>query len=77
MPPKKGIVRSGNAGNSSKSSNARPRNNDWKKAADVYAEPPKEAPKLFPDGYKFPLSLLQERYGSLLEWMSRTCLSMM
>ena len=66
MPPKKGIVRSGNAGNSSKSSNAKPRNN-WKKAADVYAEPPKEALKLFPDGYKFPLSLLQERYGSLLE----------
>ena len=68
MAPKKGIVRSGNAGNSSKSGGksgaaSKPRNNDWKKAADVYAEPPKEAPKLFPDGFKYPLSLLQERYA--------------
>lgn len=61
MPPKKGIVRSGNAGNSTKPAKAK--NNDSKKAGDAYAEPAKEAPKLFPDGYKYPLSLLQERYA--------------
>ncbi|KAI0275281.1 P-loop containing nucleoside triphosphate hydrolase protein [Gloeopeniophorella convolvens] len=50
MPPKKGIVKSGNAGNSTKPSKQ--------------VDPPKDdgkAPPLFPPGSKYPLSLLQER----------------
>ncbi|KAL0951656.1 hypothetical protein HGRIS_008336 [Hohenbuehelia grisea] len=50
MPPRKGIVKSGNAGNSSKASNEPP-------PAPV---PDAEKP-LFPPGSKFPLSLLHER----------------
>ncbi|OCH95734.1 P-loop containing nucleoside triphosphate hydrolase protein [Obba rivulosa] len=53
MPPKRGIVKSGNAGNSSKPS---------KPAASSSAAPaiPEEKP-LFPPGSKFPASLLHER----------------
>ncbi|KXN88875.1 hypothetical protein AN958_06745 [Leucoagaricus sp. SymC.cos] len=48
MPPKGGIVKSGNAGNSSKSSNS--------------AGPKTDAEKpLFPLGFKYPLSLLHEQ----------------
>ena len=50
MPPRKGIVKSGNAGNSSK-------NNQPPPAED--ANPEKS---LFPPGSKWPLSLLHERY---------------
>ena len=50
MPPKKGIVKSGNAGNSSKTSKP--------SAIDTIE---KEKP-LFPPGFKYPLSLLHERY---------------
>ncbi|KZT27687.1 P-loop containing nucleoside triphosphate hydrolase protein [Neolentinus lepideus HHB14362 ss-1] len=49
MAPKRGIVRSGNAGNSSKAS---------KPTGDAEAPPTKS---LFPPGYKYPLSLLSER----------------
>ncbi|KAI0785417.1 hypothetical protein BC629DRAFT_1593889 [Irpex lacteus] len=49
MPPKKGIVKSGNAGNSSKVAAKAP-------------EPPKgEEKPLFPPGSKYPASLLHER----------------
>ncbi|TFK56866.1 P-loop containing nucleoside triphosphate hydrolase protein [Heliocybe sulcata] len=52
MPPKRGIVKSGNAGNSSKPN---------KPTGDAKA-PPADGPKsLFPPGYKYPLSLLSER----------------
>ncbi|KAJ7293075.1 P-loop containing nucleoside triphosphate hydrolase protein [Mycena rebaudengoi] len=51
MPPKKGIVKSGNAGNSSKA--AAPT-----KPADSDSA---EGPPLFPPGSKYPLSLLHER----------------
>ncbi|KDQ63105.1 hypothetical protein JAAARDRAFT_119492 [Jaapia argillacea MUCL 33604] len=51
MPPKRGIVKSGNAGNSAKSS----------KVSET-APVPTDGPKaLFPPGYKYPLSLLSER----------------
>lgn len=52
MAPKKGIVRSGNAGNSSKAT---------KKVPDAQDTPDKP-PALFPPGYKYPLTLLNERY---------------
>ncbi|KAI0320072.1 P-loop containing nucleoside triphosphate hydrolase protein [Amylostereum chailletii] len=66
MPPRKGIVRSGNAGNSSKSG---PSKKDSKKdfwSSDFGAGPPPDATKteakpLFPVGSKYPFSLLQER----------------
>ncbi|KAJ6520085.1 P-loop containing nucleoside triphosphate hydrolase protein [Mycena sanguinolenta] len=48
MPPRKGIVKSGNAGNSSKASS--------KPAAESNA-----SDSIFPPGYKYPLSLLNER----------------
>ncbi|KAI8990673.1 P-loop containing nucleoside triphosphate hydrolase protein [Trametes punicea] len=50
MPPKRGIVKSGNAGNSAKSG---------KPPATVSASP--EEKPLFPPGSKYPLSLLHER----------------
>ncbi|KAG6873855.1 hypothetical protein C0995_010467 [Termitomyces sp. Mi166 len=53
MPPRKGIVKSGNAGNSSKS--------DKTPSVPVL---PEEKP-LFPPGYKYPLSLLHERCQKL------------
>ncbi|KAF9531893.1 P-loop containing nucleoside triphosphate hydrolase protein [Crepidotus variabilis] len=53
MPPKKGIVKSGNAGNSSKASSS-------KETLPASNEPVKPPP-LFPPGSKWPLSLLQER----------------
>ncbi|KAG6845370.1 hypothetical protein H0H87_010479 [Tephrocybe sp. NHM501043] len=49
MPPRRGIVKSGNAGNSSKGDKSLP-----------IPVPPEEKP-LFPPGSKFPLSLLNER----------------
>jgi len=52
MPPRKGIVKSGNAGNSSKSSR--------EEATDTPKDDGKPPP-LFPPGSKYPLSLLQER----------------
>ncbi|KAJ3569724.1 hypothetical protein NP233_g4864 [Leucocoprinus birnbaumii] len=52
MRSKKGIVKSGNAGNASKSSTS--------KALDTTPKPNAESP-LFPPGYKYPLSLLHER----------------
>jgi len=55
MPRKPPIVKSGNAGNSSKS------------APTSVDTPGKEAPPpLFPPGSKYPLSLLQERYVYIL-----------
>ncbi|KAI1793062.1 P-loop containing nucleoside triphosphate hydrolase protein [Ganoderma leucocontextum] len=50
MPPKRGIVKSGNAGNSSKASKPSP---------STPAAP--EEKSLFPPGSKYPLSLLHER----------------
>ncbi|KAH9932077.1 P-loop containing nucleoside triphosphate hydrolase protein [Epithele typhae] len=50
MPPKRGIVKSGNAGNSSKPSKA-----------PVQAATTAEEKPLFPPGSKYPLSLLHER----------------
>lgn len=50
MPPRKGIVKSGNAGNSSKVSKEATDNKDDGKP-----------PPLFPQGSKYPLSLLRER----------------
>ncbi|KAJ7446393.1 P-loop containing nucleoside triphosphate hydrolase protein [Mycena galericulata] len=50
MPPRKGIVKSGNAGNSSKPA-PKPADSD----AQVDGQP------LFPAGFKYPLSQLQER----------------
>ena len=47
MPPKKGIVKSGNAGNASKA---------------VTKPPEPEEKPLFPPGSKYPLSLLHERH---------------
>ena len=52
MPPRKGIVKSGNAGNSSKSKGVVPSS-----AAPGLDTPP----PLFPPGSKYPLSLLNER----------------
>jgi hypothetical protein len=57
MPPRKGIVKSGNAGNSSKAS----------KPDESAAKPVNEGEKpLFPPGSKYPLSLLHERYFELI-----------
>ncbi|KZT08749.1 P-loop containing nucleoside triphosphate hydrolase protein [Laetiporus sulphureus 93-53] len=52
MPPKRGIVKSGNAGNSSKASKPQ----DAAPATTIVEEKP-----LFPPGSKYPLSLLHER----------------
>jgi ATP-dependent RNA helicase DHX57 len=57
MPPKRGIVKSGNAGNSSKASSL-PAKVD-KDANDGKVE--EEKKPLFPIGSKYPLSLLSER----------------
>lgn len=54
MPPKKGIVQSGNAGNSSKASKVQKDKTETSQTVD------KPAP-LFPPGFKYPLSLLHER----------------
>jgi ATP-dependent RNA helicase DHX57 len=51
MPPKKGIIKSGKAGNSSKSS----------KLSAASAQITDAEKPLFPPGSKFPLSLLYER----------------
>ncbi|KAF7792540.1 hypothetical protein EIP86_003581 [Pleurotus ostreatoroseus] len=51
MPPKKGIVKSGNAGNSGKAA---------KTASDVQIAQDKP-PALFPSGFKYPLTILNER----------------
>ncbi|KAK0465451.1 P-loop containing nucleoside triphosphate hydrolase protein [Desarmillaria tabescens] len=48
MPPRKGIVKSGNAGNSSRQS-------------DKQSDPTDREKSLFPPGSKYPLSLLHER----------------
>ncbi|KAJ7109956.1 P-loop containing nucleoside triphosphate hydrolase protein [Mycena epipterygia] len=53
MPPRKGIVKSGNAGNSSKAA-PKPQATD-STAPEVDGQP------LFPPGFKYPLSLLHER----------------
>lgn len=50
MPPRKGIVKSGNAGNSSKATNS------------LVATTPEGEKTLFPPGFKYPLSLLHERW---------------
>ncbi|KAF8323715.1 P-loop containing nucleoside triphosphate hydrolase protein [Clavulina sp. PMI_390] len=55
MPPKKGIVKSGNSGNSSKAS----------KSNAPAPAPTDKPPSLFPPGYKTPLSLLYERCQQL------------
>ncbi|CAK5280316.1 unnamed protein product [Mycena citricolor] len=55
MPPRKGIVKSGNAGNSSKAT-AKPA-----PSAETSGAPQLDGQPLFPPGYKYPLSLLQER----------------
>lgn len=57
MPPKRGIVKSGNAGNSSKSVVGSLAAADSQKSQDNL---------LFPPGYKYPLSLLNERYAPSL-----------
>lgn len=57
MPPRKGIVKSGNAGNSSKSKGAVPSSSTPSSAAPGLDTPP----PLFPPGSKYPLSLLNER----------------
>ncbi|KAF9454218.1 P-loop containing nucleoside triphosphate hydrolase protein [Macrolepiota fuliginosa MF-IS2] len=51
MPPKRGIVKSGNAGNSSKP----------QKSAEPGRTKPEGEKPLFPSGFKYPLSLLHER----------------
>ncbi|KAF7302730.1 Dead deah box [Mycena chlorophos] len=57
MPPRKGIVKSGNAGNSSKAA-AKPAATT--PAADSNV-PQVDGTPLFPPGYKYPLSLLHEK----------------
>jgi ATP-dependent RNA helicase DHX57 len=57
MPPRKGIVKSGNAGNSSKSKGFVPSSST---APGLDTPPP-----LFPPGSKYPLSLLNERLVAL------------
>ena len=57
MPPRKGIVKSGNAGNSSKVDKLSPQ------LVDTSGEKP-----LFPPGSKFPVSLLHERKVVLFYW---------
>lgn len=68
MPPRKvsgrGIVKSGNAGNSSKSS---PLVSEGSKSN---TNTDKEKP-LFPPGSKYPLSLLTERYPTLHHMRNR------
>ncbi|KAL1739562.1 hypothetical protein HDZ31DRAFT_6217, partial [Schizophyllum fasciatum] len=60
MPPKKGIVKSGNAGNSSKASApASAASMDAK--ANPTAKSTPDAKSLFPPGSKYPLSLLNEK----------------
>ncbi|PPQ77039.1 hypothetical protein CVT25_014856 [Psilocybe cyanescens] len=56
MPPRRGIVKSGNAGNSSKSD---------KNKADAATTDTPGPPPLFPPGSKYPLSILQERCQKL------------
>lgn len=56
MPPKRGIVKTGNAGNSSKASPLPPKKGPAQEAA--------EDKPLFPPGSKYPLSLLHEMYVS-------------
>jgi hypothetical protein len=51
MPPKRGIVKSGNAGTSSKPS----------KTTDAAGSRADAEKPLFPSGSKYPLSLLHER----------------
>ncbi|KAJ7040354.1 P-loop containing nucleoside triphosphate hydrolase protein [Mycena alexandri] len=55
MPPRKGIVKSGNAGNSSKDSKPDP------KAQKTDLKAPEVVEALFPAGFKYPLTLLNER----------------
>jgi ATP-dependent RNA helicase DHX57 len=62
MPPKRGIVKSGNAGNSSKPSPL-PSKSD-KNEGDGKKEEEEKKP-LFPFGSKYPLSLLSERCVSV------------
>lgn len=57
MPPRKNIVKSGNAGTSSKP--------DKPKAEENPASTSTSAPPLFPAGSKTPLSLLYERQAWL------------
>lgn len=54
MPPKRGIVKSGNAGNSSKPSPLPSKDKDGKNED--------EQKPLFPMGSKYPMSILYERY---------------
>ena len=61
MPPRKGIVKSGNAGNSSKSKGLIPSSLTPSSAAPGLDTPP----SLFPPGSKYPLSLLNERLVKL------------
>ena len=61
MPPRKGIVKSGNAGNSSKSKGIVPSSSAPSTAAPGLDTPP----LLFPPGSKYPLSLLNERLVKL------------
>ncbi|TRM66280.1 P-loop containing nucleoside triphosphate hydrolase protein [Schizophyllum amplum] len=65
MPPRKGIVKSGNAGNSSKASPITIAGPGGKSGAAAGSSPAvgpvSEAKSLFPPGSKFPLSLLNER----------------
>ncbi|THV01418.1 P-loop containing nucleoside triphosphate hydrolase protein [Dendrothele bispora CBS 962.96] len=56
MPPRRGIVKSGNAGNSSKSTKP---GEDAR--ADTKSNENSDAKPLFPPGSKYPLSLLHER----------------
>lgn len=55
MPPRKGIVKSGNAGNSSKAPPPK------QPAAADSSVPQVDGQPLFPPGFKYPLSLLNER----------------
>jgi len=57
MPPRKGIVKSGNVGNSSKAPN--PQNETSNSLASGTEKP------LFPLGSKYPLNLLHERYCNI------------
>ena len=59
MPPKKGIVQSGNAGNSPKASKVQ---KDKTRSAEGQTSQTVDKPApLFPPGFKYPLSLLNER----------------
>ncbi|KAF8167397.1 P-loop containing nucleoside triphosphate hydrolase protein [Crassisporium funariophilum] len=59
MPPRRGIVKSGNAGNSSKPGKPTPQIQDVNDSSSTTKKT--EPPPLFPPGSKFPLSLLNER----------------